>query len=411
MFGRTVQKALRRLSKAVLFTLNATWAFPAILVIRAIRPLVHVRMGILESSRIGHFITDASLFLARWDVQPPNKRTIDLFCFSSRPCNEQWARMVRRKLSIHWWVKYLVCLNRFLPGGTSHDLIDPTTSANRDIYGILRRSSARIEFTSEEEENARVWLRRHGWKDGEPFICLLVRDSAYLASVPTHSDMNNDHWNYHNYRDSDIESFVEASQILIDHGYWVIRMGKTAHKRLPLRHQRVIDYPFVEDQDDLLDIWLSINCHFFVATGSGIDTLPWIYGKQPVVYVNALPLAHCATSVNHIWVPKHLHWKKTGNLLTLKEHCQHCYFRSEEYEQAGIAIEDLSSTEITAAVMECEMRVNGTWIETEENQKRQRRFWEVLRSWSDFSKYHGDIHPEARVGCAWLKSMGDAFLE
>lgn len=117
------------------------------------------------------------------------------------------------------------------------------------------------------------------------------------------------------------------------------------------------------------------------------------------------------SSLIQIWVPKHLRWKDSNRLLTLKEHCQYGYTHTEKYEQAGIAIEDLSPAEITAAVMEGEQRVAGTWVETDENRDRQRRFWETLRSWPDFHKFHGDIHPEARVGCAWLKSMGDAFLD
>ena len=163
---------------------------------------------------------------------------------------------------------------------------------------------------------------------------------------------------------------------MVDRGYWVIRMGKAMHKRLSLQHQRVIDYPFVEDQDDLMDIWLSVNCRFFVATASGIDTVPWVYGKPPVVYVNALPLSLCASPINNIWAPKHLRWKDSGRLLTLKEHCQHGYGHTIEYEQAGIAVEDLSPAEITAAVTECEQRVAGTWVETKEDQDRQqwRRF-------------------------------------
>lgn len=397
------QVVLRRVTKTLLLAVNAVWAVPVVLILRAIRPLVHVRMGVLLSSRIGHFITDASLFLVRGDVRLKNERAIDLFCFSDRPCNQQWARMVRRKLRVHWWVKYLVLINRFIPGGGPYDLVDPTLSANRNIYNVLNQSSARFEFTQEEENKAKSWLRRQGWQDGEHFVCLFIRDSAYLG--------NDAHWSYHNYRDSDIDSYTESVQKLVDKNYWVIRMGKTAHRPLSLKQPRVIDYPFAQDRDDLLDIWLPINCHFLVATGSGIDTLPWIYGKPPIAYVNAMPLAHCATPINNIWSPKTLRWQRSGDLLTLKEYCLHCYFRSEEYESAGIAIEDLSPSEITSAVMECEQRVAGTWEETDEDKNRQRRFWDALRKWPEFHKYHGDVHPEARVGCAWLKSMGDSFFD
>ena len=411
MLNDRMRTLRRRLKKVALFALNATWAIPAVVLIRIVRPLVHVRMGTLESSRIGHFIADASLFLARRSLQSRKEQTIDLFWFPKQTCNEQWARMVRRRLFVRWWVMYLVRFNRLIPGGAAHNLPQATESLSRDIYSIFQQSPARFTFKLEEEEAARAWLRRRGWRDGEPFICLLVRDSAYLLSHPLHADGGIERWNYHNYRDSDIDTYVQASQALVDKGYWVIRMGKVMRKRFSFQHPRVIDYPFVADQDDLLDIWLSVNCRFFVATASGIDTIPWVYGKPPVAYVNALPLSLCASPINNIWVPKHLRWKNNGRPLTLREHCEHGYGVTAEYEQAGIAIEDLSPAEITVAAMECEQRIAGTWVDTKEDQDRQRRFWETLRKWPDFPKFHGSIHPEARVGRAWLKSMGDVFFE
>lgn len=407
---RKMRTAPRRLAMAGLFMLNAIWAMPAVVFIRVARPWMHVRMGILDSSRIGHFVADASIFLARRSLRSQDERVIDLFWFSRQTCNEQWARMVRRKLLVRWWVRYLAFFNKLIPGGASHYLAEPTLTVNMGIYGILCRTTARFEFTLEEEEAAKAWLRRRGWQDGEQFACLAVRDSAYLSSHPLHSNGGDDRWSYHNYRDSDIDAYLEAVQALLDKGYWVIRMGKVAHKRFPLRHQRIIDYPFLEDQDDLIDIWLSANCRFLVSTGTGIGTVSFSYGRC-VVYVNALPLNLILSPTNHIWVPKHLRWEGNDHLLTLKEHCRHGYFHTMEYERAGITIEDLSPTEITVAVLECEQRVAGTWVETGEDRDRQRQFWETLQNWPDFHKFHDYIHPEARVGCAWLKSMGDAFLE
>jgi hypothetical protein len=61
--------------------------------------------------------------------------------------------------------------------------------------------------------------------------------------------------------------------------------------------------------------------------------------------------------------------------------------------------------------LECAQRLDGTRVETENSRARQIRFWQALAAWPDFHKLHGYIHPESRVGSAWLESMGDAFLE
>jgi putative glycosyltransferase (TIGR04372 family) len=407
---RNRSRVLRRSAKFVVFAINATWAIPVVLVIRAIRPWVHVRMAMFATSRIGHFVADAAILLARRSLEPPGTRTIDVFWIRTPTCNDQWARMVRRQLFVRWWVRYVATFNKLIPGGAVHELELPSLSGNRAAYNPLRLSPARFTFTPDEDQRAKAWLKRRGWRDGEKFICLQVRDSAYLSTHPLHSPAGKGHWDYHDYRDSDIDTYVEAVQALVDRGYWVIRMGKVVHKRLPLDHQRVIDYPFAPDQDDLLDIWLSVHCHLFVSTSTGIDVIPWAYGQPPGVYVNALPLLSCASQVNNIWVPKHLRWKDSGAYLTLREHCEHPHGSEAQYEQAGIVIECLTPSEIAAAVLEGEQRLTGTWIETEADRDRQGRCWDVLRSCPGFLRLHDYIHPEARFGCAWLKSMGEAFL-
>lgn len=406
----SIRTNLRRLVKSWLFAINAIWAIPAVVLIRTVRFWVRVRIGRIDYLRIGGFVLGSSIFLARSSLQLQNERTIDLFWLPKWTCNEQWARMVRRQLLVRWWVRYVMFFNRIIPGGAVHDLGCPTSTAEWGIYSILRQSTTRFEFTFEEEVAAKAWLRSRGWQDGELFVCLAVRDSAYLSSSPLHARDNREFWSYHNYRDSDIDTYVESVQALIDKGYWVIRVGKIAHKRLSLRHPRVIDYPFVDDQDDLMDIWLGANCRFCISTGTGIDTIPTVYGRHGTV-VNLLPLKTVFSAVNQLTVPKKLRWKDSGRLLTLTEHCNNGYYRTKDYEQAGIAIEDLLPAEITAAVLESEQRVAGTWVETVEDRTRQRHFWAVFRNWRDFHNVHGNIHPEARVGCAWLKSMGDAFLE
>lgn len=364
-------------------------------------------MGTLIDTRIGHFVSDAALYLANHALQSQNVRTIDLFWFQKHTCNVQWARMVRRQFFVCWWVKYIIIFNRLIPGGDAHHL--PPTNASRDIHGTLQRSTACFEFTAEEQEMAKAWLRQRGWQEGEPFVCLLVRDSAYLSSHPLHANGKNDCWSYHNYRDSNIDTFADAVQALVDRGYWVIRMSKVAHKRLPLSNSKIIDYPFVAEQDDLLDIWLSAHCAFFISTGSGIDTIPLAY-QRPIVFVNFNPLGNFWSYAHNICVPKHLCWKSSGERLTLKEHCQHGYTQSSDYDRAGIVITDLSPSEITAAVLELEDRLSGNWHDAPGDILRQQRFWDAFRAWPEFSKYHGYIHPEARVGSAWLKSEGDSFL-
>lgn len=401
--GRT---ALRLLPTVLLYVVNAVWAIPAVLFMRVVRPWLHVRVARVHCERAGHFIADTSLYLAQHSVEHPGPRFVDFFWFPEDVSNEQWARMVRRQLSVLWWVRYVILFNRLIPGGRPH--VVPFAKGSRDTLGWLQRSAARFEFTDAEHEQARSWLRRRGWQSGEPFVCLLVRDAAYLA---THQAMpGTDPWSYHSYRDSDIADYVQAIHELLTRGQWVVRMGKTMRTRTHLGHPRFIDYPFVDDQDDLMDIWLAAHCSFFISTGTGIDMVPVVYGR-PVVFVNFNPFNQIFSYAEQICVPKHLHWMATGRPLTLNDHCVHGYARASGYETAGIRITDLSPSEIAAAVDECARRLDGSWVDTADDLARQQRFWLALSSWTGFRDFHGAIHPHSRAGNAWLKSMGGTFLE
>lgn len=355
--------------------------------------------AIAQADRIGHFVADSSIFLSDPTAQSSGQRwVLNLLWFKEQTANTQWARMVRREFVAGWWVYYLVKLNRLMPGAEAHKL--PDTNGSRDIGGLSSRSPKRFRFTGNEEETAKAWLRRRGWTDACPFVCLLVRDSAYLSRDPLHSAGR---WDYHGYRDSDIESYVEAVQELIGRGVWVIRMGKQARVRFPWTHPMLIDYPFEAGQEDLLDIWLSAHCRFFISTLTGLDNVAMAF-RRPLACVNFCPLGQIPSFAHGVSVPKKLRWAETGRRLTLREQFEHHYLRTADYQNAGILIEDLSASEITEAVCEVDDRLAGRWEETPEDVERQKRFWNVLRGWPASGGYHDFIHPQARAGDAWLKA-------
>jgi putative glycosyltransferase (TIGR04372 family) len=430
----TIRRKIGRLYDDIRLFVFAIWAIPGVLFIRLIRPYVLVRMAEIFSSRIGHFSMDATIYLNMSPLISEQSFLLDLYSLSDGLiCNSQWKIMVQRRLKVYWWVKYLIYYNRFIPGGEIHERSDLVTG--RDYQGFIHRKKFHFMFYEKEDEVAKAWLREFGWIDGEPFICLAVRDSKYLAerSVVFEDGLNANA--YHNYRDGDIDDYVPAVQSLLEKGYWVIRMGKSCFKQMPSL-PRVIDYPFVENQNDLLDIWLSANCDFFISTGLGIDSVASSF-RRPQVFVNALPIAMLRSNFNSIWAPKHLTWKDSGKYLTLREHWIHRYQDGMEYEQAGILVVDLTSDEITNIILEREQRNAGIWIDSDEDLLRQKKFWDTFTSiakdpniyneirwgiecigWAELedtdgpiNAIHGWKHPEARVASCYLRKMGVSFYE
>ncbi|MDI7201782.1 glycosyltransferase, TIGR04372 family protein, partial [Leptospira santarosai] len=94
----------------------------------------------------------------------------------------------------------------------------------------------------------------------------------------------------------------------------------------------------------------------------------------------------------------------------LNECLEHCYLHSEKYQEAGILIEDLSEDDILNVVLELESRLNNSWVDFNGNEEFENKFWRVLSNWKNFSKYHGWLHPEARVGSYFLNKVGSEFF-
>jgi putative glycosyltransferase (TIGR04372 family) len=392
-----------KLRRAPAWLINGLWAVPAVLLIRALRPIVLVRLGNLSSARIGHFVPDGAEQVAR--LQQQSEHTVDLF-WLGKTCNSQWERMIRRALPVHDWIKYVDRWNKVLPGGSAQERPSSYTKS-RDVEGLWARYDVKIPFLPAESAEATTWLRSKGWKEGEPFVCLLVRDDEYLATDLLHGrgkPRASEGWAYHNYRNSDINTYLPAIQWLAAQGVWVIRMGKLMAKPLPAGMDHVIDYAFDQDKSDLLDIWLFANCTGCISTASGPDQISLIYDRA-ALFVNATPLSLSISWAPSIWTPKTLRWESTGQNLSVSEYLVNGWLTTSEYDIAGIQIVDLTADEITTAVQEFWQRHSKSWIETEDDQGRQEAYRKIFLEWPGFSNHHGWLHPGARVGAGWLRSV------
>ena len=73
------------------------------------------------------------------------------------------------------------------------------------------------------------------------------------------------------------------------------------------------------------------------------------------------------------------------------------FLKGEQYENMGIELIDNTSEEIMDVVDEMDMRLEGRWQTTEEDEELQARFWSYFKS----SDLHGVIR--ARIGTKFLR--------
>jgi putative glycosyltransferase (TIGR04372 family) len=404
--------SLRRFQQLAISLFSGIWAIPIVLLVRLVRPLILFRFGTIYSTRIGHFVADACEQRALLFKQTENseRRIVDWFWLPNNTSNKQWAVMVSRELPVKKFVRFLDFWNQKIVGGDAHHRPSSYTGS-RDVKGLYADQRAIFSFTREENERGRQWLSSIGCQEEEKFICVLVRDSTFLPSdsVATGDHLGLKDWSYHNYRDSDIESYREGLEWLADQGVWIFRMGRKMARKIDSVHPRIYDYSFSEDRSDFLDIWLFANCHFCISTSTGPDQIAGIYGK-PILYLNATPLGQLPSYYGCMWVPKNAVWKRTGEQLTLDQYLSNTHFASNSFRDAGVRLLSLSPFAIKLYIQEFWLRDQGNWEDTQDDLARHRRFWEVFESWDAYNNYHGWRHNQCQMSTSWLKAQSEKFF-
>ena len=395
----------RGLFRFILFALKKLSIFFSVsliyMVIRLIRPIIFVRFGSLYAHRIGPLISLPGLYLCEKDhnIQPQN--SLDIFHDGyGQVCNhhllKMWKRVFvarRRVLLANGIVKdFFQLAKRFSFAG---DHIISTTKDGCDVLGLIEKSDIYLKFTEKEVSQAKLGLEKMSIKEGSPYVCMLNRDQRYLNE--TFPETN---WDYHSFRNCNIENYVSAVKELTKRGYYVIRMGTMVGNLMNINNPKFIEYAGRGFRTELLDIYLAANCYFFIGCGSGFDAVPWFF-KRPEVYVNISDfeqtlswLSNCVSIFKKFWL------RKKRRFMTVEEIINSGagrYLHTEKYENMGIELIENTPEEILDVVEEMDQRLKGTWQMTEEDEELQMRFWSYFNS----SGSPGVIR--SRIGAKFLR--------
>jgi putative glycosyltransferase (TIGR04372 family) len=259
----------------------------------------------------------------------------------------------------------------------------------------MENMPARISFTEEEERSGQDALEQMGILEGTPFVCFAARDTAYLSSIYPDYDFR-----YHNYRNSNINNYLDAARAMVERGYYAIRMGSARATKMDATDSKIIDYAGSNFRSDFLDIYLAAKCQIFIGSADGITGMPMIF-RRPINMVNFIPLGDLwVWSDNYVCIPKKLWLQLENRFMTFSEIFNsdvRGFVYANQYEQLGIDVVENTSAEIAAVAIELEARLNGTWETTEEDEELQKQFWSVYRS-----NYISNVL-KSRIGARFLR--------
>jgi len=398
-------------------------AFSLVILIRALRPFFIIRFGELDLGRIGHIYV-GDWYLSEKNTGDYQQRFIDWYYFfkTTKHANKQWVKMWKRVLphlpGIKLW-KYIMRFNHLFPGYQDHEVPDnqvyPDLKTwqkllknpdkreinvfNKRLIAVLNNTKPNISFTNQEVVKGQTVLENLGIHNNEQYICFHARDSAYLDSVIETKD-----WNYHNYRDSNINNYLSAAEEMANRGYYALRMGALVKSKIQSSHPKVIDYATNGQRTDFNDIYIGSRCRFFLCSDAGISAIPEVF-RVPAVYVNWTLILRISTWVlNGLFIFKKFYLKNENRYMSFLE-IMNLEFggidTNERFAKLNIDLIENTPEEICAVTVEMNDRLDGTWQTTREDENLQRRFWALfgleklkspnLRIGADFLRKHKEL--------------------
>jgi len=382
-----------------------------VILMRIIRPLYLIRINKLISPRLGHLAANTELYLCERIAGinvPEQMAYVDLhFLGGCRVSNKQLARMWKRKLNIwpKWFIEPTYLLNKLIPGGSVHD-VGSNYLFGRDALNLHERIPAQLKFTHDEEVRGKQGLIDIGIPSGAEFICLMVRDDAYLNKfLPAPGN-----WAYHSYRDSDVNNYLLAAEDLTERGYYVVLMGEIVNAPVSSKNSKIIDYATNGMRSDFMDIYLGANCLFCLTSGTGFDGVPSIFRKR-ICYVNIVPIGFVESyRKDAVFLSKRYWLKSEQRELTLKQIFNYDIGHSlsnDECESMGVTLIENTPEEIRDAAIEMLESLKGEWLPDSTDEKLQQKFWDIFPSDKKIDHYfqkavHGKIR--SRYSSKYLRA-------
>lgn len=362
-------------------------SFCIALLIVSIRPFIKIYLVRLNSSRMGHFALSTEVMLSEFEMNPDNRKGKILFFYLRlSAANLQLLKMCKRSMCVLPFPR-LCCgidiwLWRILGKKYGNDFVKSfeLNNAMNDVNGVFRKTQPHLSWTMQELEHGKHVMAKLGMPPDAKFVCLLVRDHAYMTMEFPEGDHS-----HHNIRNANIQTYQKAALYLAEKGYYVLRMGKHVQQPFSSEHPRIIDYAKHPLRSDFMDMYLSAHCYFFISTGSGLDSVACMFRRPKLITNITLPENLSIWYPLYFFICKKIRDKKNKRYLTFNKIMEMGMLdhnlgtiSSDILKQYGLELIENTEDEILDAVCDMEAQLKGTLQESEEDKIAQEKFKKIF---------------------------------
>jgi putative glycosyltransferase (TIGR04372 family) len=382
-----------------------------VLIIRLISPLLLIRFIKVRSNRLGHFVIETEIYLCEKHIYNKNKRNFDIFFQEDHIVSNKYIKkIIKKKLFfINFFLgNQIFSINRII-SGKKNKFTTSIIKNQDDTNNVFDKTDIQLKIPNEDIVKYKNDFEKMGLPYNSKYVCVVFRDGEYLKKNLKFTD-----WNYHNYRDANINTFDHAADYLISKGYYVVRVGRNVKNQMEYKNEKFIDYSCSKYCSDYMDALLAYKCNFFVTTGTGAEAFAYIF-RKPLLFVNFTNIGLFRTfHTKHLHIFKHFYSKILKRNLNLEEiFAWGLAFAGEQniYEKKNIELIDNSRDEIKKAVMDMVNNIENKYLLNKEDRNLQAVFWEKYEKYlinSNMRHKHGEKF-NAKIGFNFLKDNSYLF--
>ena len=352
----------------VLFLLS-----PFLIFILLIRPVVLIRFGDLDCTRIGNvFNAEQYLLFCKFKKKV---KSFDIWVTGDFISNEQYLIILKRKFLViqHLFIFYKVLeiLSKYINIYSKH-IINIHVAHDFHDQNLLNKYPIQLNLTKQEINKGELILKQMGIPKNAKIVCITSRDSLYLRR--THPSVD---FSYHNYRDSNVNNYIPAIKALIKKNFYVVKMGKIAAKRVNIKSNKFIDYSFHPLRSDLMDFFLAYKCYFWIGNNTGLDQVARVF-RKPLVLTNMAPFIALKMHAkkNYYFLKTHVNSKNQKlSISKIFDYGLASSLYSENFKKKKIQLIELNPKEYKDVILESLKLMKDSWrIKNKKDFELQRKF-------------------------------------
>lgn len=341
---------------------------PIYTIIFFLRPLIEVRFGNIDITRIGH-----SLNYELFKLYEKEKKYIIIWFINSPVCNNQLYKIFQRNFfffqkfhilydTTQFFSKYFKFLRKII---YEVDLYD--------YKNFLEKKKIALDLTTDELKYGEEKIKDFGIPKKAKIVCINIRTKDYLKKQFPRKDFS-----YQDYRNAKVKNFIPIINNLLKKGFYVIRMGKNVKNKINIKHKNFLDYPFSTLKSDFMDLFLIKKCHFFIGSNTGLDCIAIIF-RKPLLCLNMLPVSLFYLFKKKILItPKILFRRnKKLRLSQIFDLDIHNCSSFKCYGKKKISIKELSYSQINNCLNEFIKMEKNNWKLNKKEKKVQEKFRKI----------------------------------